>query len=358
MNIFSVIERIPMTDLYERSLAGEITKKDALKLINSNPFSLFDLADKLRKEIVGDKVTFVANRNIDITDHCMIKCAFCSFRDSIGYEMTTEEILESVGQAKDVGATEICLFGGIMPNMDVEYYSNLIKTIKDNYDIELHALSPVEVYHAAKASKVSTKEALESFKDAGLDTLTGASAEILVDKIREKICPKKVTTAQWIDIIKEAHETGIPTTSTIMYGTVESWEDRIEHLFILRDIQRETGGFTELVPMTFLGENNEAGNISPGASGLDDLKLHAIARVILGRDIPNIQASWIKIGTRMAQMALCCGANDLGGTMMEDKISIAAGASHGEYLSREEMASIIECIGRIPAERTTTYKFV
>ncbi len=347
-----------MTDIYERSLAGKITREDALELLNSNPFQLFDVADKLRKEIVGDEVTFVANRNIDITDSCMIECAFCSFRDSIGYEMTTEEILQSIKEAKEVGATEICLFGGIMPYMTVEYYCDLIKTIKSSFDIELHVLSPVEVYHAAEASQMSIKEALKAFKEAGLDTMTGASAEILVDEVREVICPKKVSTAQWIDIIKEAHKTGIPTTSTIMYGTVETWEDRVEHLFILRDIQRETGGFTELVPMTFLGDNNEAGNASAGASGLDDLKMHAIARVILGRDIPNIQASWIKIGTRMAQMTLCCGANDLGGTMMEDKISIAAGASHGEFLSREEMASIIKAIGRIPRERTTTYKSV
>lgn len=347
-----------MTYFYERSLAGKINKEDALELLNSNPFDLFDLADRLRKKIVGDEVTFVANRNIDITDHCMIECAFCSFRDNIGYEMTTEEILESIKEAEDAGATEICLFGGIMPHMTVEYYCDIIGTIKDNYDIELHALSPVEIYHAAKASNMSIEDALKAIKNVGLDTITGASAEILVDEVRAIICPKKVSTSQWIDIIKEAHKIGIPTTSTIMYGTVETWEDRIEHLFILRDIQRETGGFTELVPMTFLGENNEAGNQSTGASGMDDLKMHAIARVILGRDIPNIQASWIKIGTRMAQMALCCGANDLGGTMMEDKISIAAGASHGEYLSREEMSSIINAIGRVPVERTTTYKHV
>ncbi|MGF7117602.1 5-amino-6-(D-ribitylamino)uracil--L-tyrosine 4-hydroxyphenyl transferase CofH [Methanobacterium oryzae] len=347
-----------MEDIYERSLAGEITKGDALKLVNSNPFQLFDVADRLRKEIVGDEVTFVVNRNIDITDHCMIGCAFCSFRDSIGYEMTTEEILESVGEAKEVGATEICLFGGVMPHMTVEYYSDLISTIKSNYDIELHTLSPVEVYHAAKASEMSTKEALKAFKKAGLDTMTGASAEILVDSVRAIICPKKVSTAEWVKIIKEAHNTGIPTTSTIMYGTVETWEDRIDHLLILQDIQRETRGFTELVPMTFLGQNNEAGNESTGASGMDDLKMHALARVILGKDIPNIQASWIKLGTRMAQLALCCGANDLGGTMMEDKISIAAGASYGEHLPREEMATVINAIGRVPAERNTIYERV
>jgi len=345
-----------MEDIYKRSLLGKITKEDALELVNSNPFQLFDTADKLREEIVGDEVTFVANRNIHITDQCMIGCEFCSFRDSIGYDMSIEEILKSIEEAKEVGATEICLFGGVMPHMTVDYYCNLFETIKSNFDIELHTLSPVEVYHSAKLSEITTKEALNEFNKAGLDTLTGASAEILVDSVRAKICPKKVTTAQWVDIIKDAHEVGIPTTSTIMYGTVETWEDRIDHLLILRNIQRETGGFTELVPMTFLGENNEAGNESAGVSGMDDLKLHAMARIILGRDIPNIQASWIKMGTRMAQVVLCCGANDLGGTMMEDKISVAAGASYGEYLSREDMAKIITTIGRVPKERNTIYE--
>jgi 5-amino-6-(D-ribitylamino)uracil---L-tyrosine 4-hydroxyphenyl transferase len=343
-------------DIYEKSLAGKITREDALKLVNSNHFHLFDVADKLRQEIVGEEVTFVANRNTFITDHCMIGCSFCSFRDHIGYEMSTEEILLNIGEAVDVGATEICLFGGVMPYMDVEFYCSLFSSIKENYKIDLHSLSPVEVYHAAEASNTTIEEALIAFRDSGLDTLTGASAEILVDEVREKICPNKVSTQEWVDIIKAAHKLGIPTTSTIMYGSVETWEDRIEHIFILRDLQRETGGFTELVPMTFLGENNLTGETSHGASGLDDLKVHAIARVILGRDLPNIQASWIKLGTRMAQLALCCGANDLGGTMMEDKISIAAGSSHGEYLTREDMNNTIKAIGRIPVERDTLYE--
>lgn len=242
--------------------------------------------------------------------------------------------------------------------MTVDYYCDLINDIKTTFDIELHSLSPVEIHYAAKVSEMTTKEVLTALKKSGLDTMTGASAEILVDSVREVICPKKVSTAEWVKIITEAHNIGIPTTATIMYGTVETWEDRVDHMLILRDIQRKTGGFTEFVPMTFLNQNNKAGNQSTGASGIDDMKMHALARIIFGRDLPNIQASWIKMGTRMAQIVLCCGANDLGGTMMEDKISIAAGASHGEYLPREQMIATIEAIGRIPAERTTTYKRV
>lgn len=347
-----------MEDIYERSIQGDITREDALKLVDSNPFQLFNVADQLRKDIVGEEVTFVVNRNIDITDNCMIKCGFCSFRDSIGYHMTTEEILTSIKEAVDVKATEICLFGGVTPEMTVEYYCNLINAIKSNYNIEIHGLSPVEVFHAARMSEMSTKDALIALKDAGLDTMTGASAEILVDSVRAKICPNKVSTADWVKIIKEAHKTGIPTTSTIMYGTVETWEDRIDHLLILRDIQRETHGFTELVPMTFLNKNNILGKQISGSSGMDDLKIHAIARIIFGKELSNIQASWIKLGTKLAQIALCCGANDLGGTMMEDKISIAAGASYGEHLPREDMHRIITEIERTPVERNTLYQRV
>jgi len=347
-----------MEDVYERSLQGDITREDALRLVDSNPFQLFDVAEELRREIVGDEGTFVVNRNIDITDRCMIKCGFCSFRDSIGYHLTTEEILMSIKEAKDLKATEICLFGGVTPEMTVEYYCNIINDIKENYDIDLHALSPVEVFHAAKVSEMTTEEALIAFKKAGLDTMTGASAEILVDSVRAKICPNKVSTTEWVNIIKEAHKIGIPTTSTIMYGTVETWEDRVDHLLILRDIQRETQGFTELVPMTFLDKNNLLGTKLQGISGMDDMKMHAIARIILGKEIPNIQASWIKLGTKLAQIALCCGANDLGGTMMEDKISIAAGASYGEHLPRENMHRIITEIDRVPVERDTLYQRV
>ncbi len=345
-----------LKDIYERSLAGEITKKDALELIDGNPFELFDTADELRKTIAGDEVTFVVNRNIDITDRCMIGCAFCSFRNHIGYEMTTDQILESVGEAKAVGATEVTIFSGIAPHIDVDYYVNLFKEIKSHYDIMVHGLSPMEVYHAAQASGVTTKEALEAFKNAGLDTMTGAAAEILVDSVRAKICPRKVTTQQWIDIIEEAHGLGIRTTSTIMYGTVETWEDRIDHMFILRDIQRRTGGFTEFIPLTFMHENNRLSGESQGATGMDDLGLHALARVVFGRDIPNVQASWVKLGLKLAQVALSCGANDLGGTMMEDKITVAGGSTHGEHLPKEKMSEAIEAIRRVPVERDTLYR--
>ncbi len=347
-----------LEDVFERSLKGEITREDALRLVNANPFELFDTANELRKEIVGDEVTFVVNRLVEVTDRCMIGCAFCSFRNHSGFRLTTGQILEKVGEAKRIGATELCLISGVMPYMTVDYYCDLFRAIKASYDIMLHALSPMEVYHAARVSGVTPYEAMDAFRKAGLDTMTGASAEILIDSVRARICPRKISTKDWVDIIMDAHRLGIRTTSTIMYGTVETWEDRIDHMLILRDIQRKTHGFTEFIPLTFMHENNRLSGESMGASGMDDLRLHALARIIFGRDIPNIQVSWIKMGTKLAQAALFTGANDFGGTMMEDKISAAAGASHGEYLSREDIVRLIKAVGRIPRERNTLYQAV
>jgi FO synthase subunit 2 len=345
-----------LKDIYERSLAGEITKQDALELVKANPFELFDTANELRRAIVGDDITYVVNRLVEITDRCMIGCDFCSFRNNIGFKLSTEEVLQRVGEAKDIGATELCLISGVMPYMTVEYYCDLFKAIKSKYDIDIHALSPMEVHYAAKASGVTPSEAMAAFKKAGLNTITGASAEILVDSVRQKICPRKVTTQEWVDIIKDAHRLGIRTTSTIMYGTLETWEDRIDHMLLIRDIQRETHGFTEFIPLTFMHENNRLSGKSSGVSGMDDLRLHALARIIYGRDIPNIQVSWIKMGVKLSQAALCAGANDFGGTMIEDKISIAGGSEHGEYLSKEEFIRLIKAIDRAPVERNTLYE--
>ncbi|MBE6487980.1 MAG: 7,8-didemethyl-8-hydroxy-5-deazariboflavin synthase subunit CofH [Methanosphaera stadtmanae] len=348
-----------LEEIYEKSLNNKITPDDALDLvINANPFELFDTANKLREEIVGNKVTYVVNKAIDITDQCMIGCKFCSFRNHENYVMTNDEIYDSINDAKLNGATEICLFGGITKDMDIDYYCDLIKNIKNKFDICLHALSPAEIYQVSLNSNITTYESLTRLKNAGMDTMTGASAEILVDAIRQQICPNKLSTSDWVSIIKQAHKIGIPTTSTIMYGSIESWEDRIEHLFILKQIQEQTNGFTEFVPMTFLGENNELGKQSNGATGIEDLKMHAISRIIFGRTIPNIQVSWVKLGLRMTQVALDCGANDIGGTMFEDKISTAAGGGFGGFLSVEKIEQLIKDIGRQPQQRNTKYEYI
>ena len=262
----------------------------------------------------------------------------------------------SIPEANGIGEVGNLTCGDIM-HIEILVKDNIIDDIKfQTYGCAAAIATSSMITEMVKGMTI--EEALIALKNVGLDTMTGASAEILVDSVRARICPNKVTTQEWVDVIKEAHKLGIPTTSTLMYGTVENWEDRVDHLLILRDIQRETHGFTEIVPMTFLGKNNILGTKINPISGMDDMKMHAIARIILGEDIPNIQASWIKLGTKLAQIALCCGANDLGGTMMEDKISIAAGASYGEHLPREDMNQIITDIGRVPVERDTIYQRV
>jgi FO synthase subunit 2 len=350
---------IVLKDVYAKSLAGEITKKDAAALLKASPFELFETADRLREELVGDTVTYVVNRNINFTDQCTGTCRFCSFRNSVGFELTVPEILKRVGEAKKkIGATEVCIQGGLRDDVGLPFYVDMIKAIKAKYDIHTHAFSPMEVYHMSKISGVKVEESLRQLKAAGLDSMPGTAAEILVDEVREQICPDKMTTAQWVDVVSKAHRAGIPTTATIMYGHVETWKHRLDHLFVVRDVQRKTHGITEFVPLTFMCENNELTEKSMGASGLDDLRLYAIARIVFGPDIPNVQASWVKLGIKLAQVALWCGANDLGGTIMEENISRSAGAKTGEYLSPKALQTVIKAAGRTPRQRNTLYKLL
>jgi 5-amino-6-(D-ribitylamino)uracil---L-tyrosine 4-hydroxyphenyl transferase len=350
---------IVLKDVYAKSLAGEITKKDARGLLKASPFELFETADRLREELVGDTVTYVVNRNLNFTDRCTGTCRFCSFRNSVGFELTIPEILKKVGEAKKkIGATEVCIQGGLRDDVGLPFYVDMIKAIKAKYDIHTHAFSPMEVYHMSKVSGVKVEESLRQLKAAGLDSMPGTAAEILVDEVREQICPDKMTTAEWVDVVSKAHRAGIPTTATIMYGHVESWKNRLDHLFVVRDVQRKTHGITEFVPLTFMCENNALTEKSMGASGLDDLRLYAIARIVFGPDIPNVQASWVKLGIKLAQVALWCGANDLGGTIMEENISKSAGAKSGEYLSPKALQTVIKAAGRTPHERSTLYKLL
>lgn len=351
-------------DVIERAYRGKCTKEDALTLLEGNPFELFTLADELRSLAVGDAVSYVVNRNIYITNKCVGNCGFCAYRTGDGYILSVEEILEKVAWAERAGAVEVCVQGGYTPEADMEFYLEIIESIKTEFpDMCIHALSPMEVNYAAEISGMSVEEALGKLKKSGLDSLTGTSAEILSDRVRKIICPSKINTRQWIDTVTAAHKTGISTNATIMYGHVETLEERLDHVFIIRGIQQETGGFTELIPMSFLPYNNRIGEkmLASGkfsSTGLEDLQLLAISRVILHTHVNNIQATWVKLGKKLAQVALQCGANDLGGTLMEDQISTASGGSHGEYVSPEEFEWMIKGAGRIPVQRDTLYRQV
>ena len=351
-------------DLIERAYQGKSTKEDALLLLEIPPLELFRFADELRSIAVGDTVTYVVNRNINFTSRCLGTCGFCAFRDKNGYILSLDEIMAKVREAKQANATEVCIQGGLLPGVGLDFYLGIVEAIKAEFpEMHIHSFSPMEVYHAAHTSGVTVKEALYRLRKSGLDTMPGTAAEILSDRVREIICPLKLKTGEWIDVVRQAHAAGIPTTATMMYGHIETQEERIDHMLIIREIQKETGGITEFVPLPFMPYNNPLGEklMKEGryaSPGLDDLKNYAIARILLHRHVDNIQASWVKLGKKLAQFALFCGANDLGGTLMEESISKSAGASNGERISVEELEWMIHGAGRIPKERTTLYRGV
>ena len=345
-------------DRTERIEAGKCTVDDAFWLLN-NPYLLFSLADGLRKKTSGDRVTYVINRNINFTNKCIGTCKFCAFKKEDGYIMSIPEILEKTRSAARINATEICIQGGLLPNWDVFDYCRILENIKDEFpDMHIHAFSPMEVYHASRNSNMSYEETLFNLKRSGLGSMPGTAAEILVDRVREEICPDKLTANEWIEVIKTAHNSGIPTTATIMYGHIETMQERIEHILLIRDIQKKTGGFTEFVPLPFMPSNNMLGMGRNVSRGIEDLKLHALARVLLYPCVKNIQASWVKLGRKLAQSVLKCGANDLGGTLMEEQISKSAGSTSGEYMAPYEFEGLIREMERIPQQRDTLYRQV
>jgi len=348
-------------EIVERAHQGKSTKEDALMLLEVPPFELFRFADELRDLAAGDTVTYVVNRNINFTSRCVGTCGFCAFRTNNGKVMSIEEIMEKVREADKAKATEVCIQGGLLPDVGLDFYQGIVEAIKAEFpEMHIHSFSPMEVYHASRISEIPVKEALRRLKRSGLDTMPGTAAEILSDRVRKIICPSKLKTAEWIEVVKQAHAAGIPTTATMMYGHVETPEERIDHMLIIRDIQKETEGITEFVPLPFMPYNNPVGEkmIREGryaTPGLEDLKIYAVSRILLHGYVDNIQASWVKLGKKLAQFSLYCGVNDLGGTLMEESISRSAGACHGEMITVDELEWMIHGAGRIPKERTTLY---
>ncbi|RBQ24452.1 FO synthase subunit 2 [Candidatus Methanobinarius endosymbioticus] len=365
-----MLDKIPISPktqkILDKALDEPISKEDGNYLINANGSDLFAIiatADYLRKEIVGDNVTFINNCNINFTNVCIVKCGFCAFArdlgDSDAYILTDEEILKKASQAVENGAREFCLMGGVLPDSDIEYYEHLLKLLKDKFPkVLIHGFSPTMIYDAALKSEINIDDSLKALKKAGLDTLPGTAAEILTDRSRNLICPSKVNVSKWIDIVKSAHKIGIPSSATMMYGHVENIEERVEHLEILRNIQRETNGFTEFIPMTFMHEYSpiyNQGNKNLGTTGTQDLKLYAVSKLMFRDLIPNIQVSWVKMGFRFAQISLTAGANDLGGTLGGDELSEASGAPDGVDTSIENLYNIVNDLDRIPIERNSKY---
>jgi FO synthase subunit 2 len=352
--------------ILEKSMDEEISKDEAEKLmdVSGKEFQALILtADMLRENLVGDQVTYIRNWNVNFTDICSGTCGFCAFKknpdEEDAYFLDMDEVVRRTKNAADEGAIEVCIQGGLHPDIDAYFYEDIILNVKEEIpDIHIHAFSPMEIFYGASKAEIPVEETLKMLKKAGLGSMPGTAAEILNDDIRSIICPGKLSTAQWIDVIETAHKTGVPTTCTMMYGHVENISHRVEHLEILRDIQKKTGGFTEFVPLTFMHKNApifKQGISSAGTTGAEDLKLYAVSRLMFRDLIKNIQVSWVKLGFKFAQICLMAGTNDLGGTLGEENISRSAGAVHGVYTPPSELERTVRDIGRIPAERNTLY---
>jgi len=355
--------------ILEEALDGtELSVDDAVTLLrveNADLHALVRAGDWARRQDNGDDVSFVVCRNINFTNVCYVGCSFCGFArhkddDVEAYDHPMEAILEKCAGAIARGATEVCIQGGIHPNKDHTHYREILTSIKGAFpDLHIHAFSPEEIDFGHRKSGMPLDEYFAWLIDAGLGTIPGTAAEILDDEVRKILSPKKLRTARWVEIVRAAHTAGLRSSSTLMYGHIETPLQIAHHLGLLRDIQKETGGFTEFVPLGFIHERNMLYNYlgsRPGPSMAEDLRMIAVARLFLRPWIENIQVSWVKMGVKLGQMALLSGANDFGGTLMEESISRESGSQHGENTSAEEFRRLIREIGRVPVERSTTYQ--
>lgn len=357
-----------LREVLGRACSGaDLTFEEALQLATPQGHGLAALvavADALRQTAVGDAITYVVNRNINFTNVCFVACSFCGFGKGPhapdAYSLSIEDVVNKARDAWQKGATEVCIQGGLPRDLDGFFYRDILRGIKRAIpEMHVHAFSPMEISYGIEKTRMPLRDYLRMLKDEGLGSIPGTAAEILDDRVRHRLSPNKLPVARWVEIITTAHELGIPTTSTMMYGHVEDPADWVRHLLLLRSIQKRTGGFTEFVPLGFIHENTrlfQFGGARPGARREEHLLVHALARILLHGAIRNIQVSWVKLGFQTSLECLNAGANDFSGTLMEENISKAAGAMFGEYVSPEEFRRMIFSIGRTPAERTTIYK--
>ena len=358
--------------ILERSLLGEeLSVQDACALFatsGSDADAVLEVADKVRQKRTGDVGTFVVTRNINFTNVCYMGCRFCNFAKEKGDKeaefLTVEQVADRAEEAWQRGATEVCIQGGLHPDIDADYYRNLIKAVKARVpNIHIHAFSPFEIWYGCKKARLEPEVFLAQLKTLGLGSMPGTAAEILDTDIRKQLTKNKLTTNEWVRIVKAAHSVGVKTTSTIMYGHVDQPIHWANHLKLLRDIQKETGGFTEFVPLGFIHYetplyNDKPDKVRPGPTQDEHFKMHAIARLMLQGHIDNIQASWVKMGPDVAARMLRSGANDLGRTLMNETISRAAGATHGQEVTPNDMIANIQAAGLKAVQRNTAYGVV
>jgi 7,8-didemethyl-8-hydroxy-5-deazariboflavin synthase CofH subunit len=358
--------RSSLERILESQNGDVISREEAYALANADGMDLLALlvaANILRTELCGNLVTYVVNRNINFTNICFVGCKFCAFsrgpRESDTYFLEPEQVAQKAAEARQLGATEVCIQGGLPHGLPPFYYRDILRAVKKAVPaMHIHAFSPMEIVYGVELTGMKLSDYLCMLRDNGLDTLPGTAAEILDDQVRNILSRNKLSTAQWVEVIRTAHRCGIRTTSTMMYGHTEAPEHWVRQMLLLREIQDETGGFTEFVPLGFVHQNTllfHQGLARSGPTIAEHLKVHALARLLLAGSINNIQVSWVKLNRKLSQLCLHAGANDYGGTLMEENISREAGATAGQYTSPEDFQSLILECGRVPAERNTTY---
>lgn len=351
----------------ERALCGrEVGEEQGAALFEArgpDAHAVGAVADELRRRRCGDEATYVVNRNINFTNVCVKQCGFCAFsrdfRAEEGYVLPVEEISRRAAEAQRMGATEVCVQAGLLPDMEPDLYERVCRAVKEAAPgIHLHGFSPEEVLYGAQRAGVGVPEFLARLKEAGADTLPGTSAEILDQGVRDRISPGRITVADWESVVRAAHREGLQTTSTMMYGHVETPAQKARHVAAVRAIQKETGGFTEFVPLAFVHSEAPMRGM-PGAragpTAAETLLTHAACRIMLDGFIDNIQASWVKEGPAMTQLLLCWGANDLGGTLINESISTSAGSEHGQMMRPSQLERLARGAGRRAVQRDTRY---
>jgi len=344
--------------IISRAARGQrINEDEALALLESGELiAVGQAADAARRRFLpGDDVTFVIDRNINYTNFCITGCDFCAFHRPLGsddgYLLSHEEIFAKIDETIELGGTGIMMQGGLHPKLDIAYYEDLFGAIKARNDITIHSLSPPEIYHIAKVSRLPLDETVARLRDAGLDSLPGGGAEILVNAVRQQMSPKKIDADTWLEVMRTAQEAGLKSTATMMFGSVESKADRIEHLRRVRELQDETGGFRAFIPWTFQEDNTQLEGAS-SSSGIDYLMTMAVSRIYLD-NVPSIQASWVTQGLKVAQVSLLFGANDMGSTMIEENVVAAAGVNY--RVGKGELVAAIRAAGRRPVQRDHAY---
>ncbi len=358
--------RTALEQVMETLEGGMLTREQYSLLANADGDDLLGLlvaADTLRRELAGNIVTYVVNRNINFTNVCFVGCKFCAFsrgpRESDTYFLSLEQVAQKATEAWNIGATEVCIQGGLPHGLPPFHYRDILRAVKQAVPgMHIHAFSPMEIVYGVELTGMPLEDYLLMLRDNGLDTLPGTAAEILDDDVRFVLSRNKLSTEQWKQVIRTAHACGIRSTSTLMYGHVESPEHWVNQLLLFREIQQQTGGFTEFVPLGFVHQNTllfHQGIARSGPTLAEHLKIHALARVFLAGAINNIQVSWVKLNRNLSQLCLHAGANDYGGTLMEENISREAGATAGQHTSPQDFQALILEAGRIPAERNTVY---